>query len=61
MGQVADDACTLAEYAGLKPRTEFKASYEEEGMVIEQSLSEGEEVDMGTEIIFYVSSGADSQ
>ena len=26
VGQVADDACTLAEYAGLQPRTELKAS-----------------------------------
>lgn len=57
VGQVADDACTLAEYAGLKPRTELKASYEEEGKVIEQSIAKGEKVDEGTEIVFYVSNG----
>lgn len=57
VGQLADDACTLAEYAGLKPRTELKASYEEEGKVIEQSIAKGEKVDEGTEIILYVSNG----
>lgn len=57
VGKVADDACTLAEYAGLKPRTELKASYEEEGKVIEQSIAKGEKVDEGTEIVFYVSNG----
>ncbi|MDE5621088.1 MAG: Stk1 family PASTA domain-containing Ser/Thr kinase [Ruminococcus sp.] len=57
VGKVADDACTLAEYAGLKPRTELKASYEEEGKVIEQSIAKGEKVEEGTEIIFYVSNG----
>ncbi|MDE5771541.1 MAG: Stk1 family PASTA domain-containing Ser/Thr kinase [Ruminococcus sp.] len=57
VGKVADDACTLAEYAGLKPRTELKASYEEEGKVIEQSIAKGEKVEEGTEIVFYVSNG----
>ncbi|MDE6502761.1 MAG: Stk1 family PASTA domain-containing Ser/Thr kinase [Ruminococcus sp.] len=57
VGQVAEDACTLAEYAGLKPRTELRASYEEEGKVIEQSIAKGEKVDEGTEIVFYVSNG----
>lgn len=57
VGQVADDACTLAEYAGLKPRTELKASYEEEGKVVEQSIPKGEKVEEGTEIVFYVSNG----
>ncbi len=57
VGQAAEDACTLAEYAGLKPKTELKASYEEEGKVIEQSIAKGEKVDEGTEIIFYVSNG----
>ncbi|MDE6781523.1 MAG: Stk1 family PASTA domain-containing Ser/Thr kinase [Ruminococcus sp.] len=57
VGQVADDACTLAEYAGLKPRTELKASYEEEGKVVEQSIPKGEKVEEGTEIILYVSNG----
>ncbi|MDE6666002.1 MAG: Stk1 family PASTA domain-containing Ser/Thr kinase [Ruminococcus sp.] len=57
VGQAADDACTLAEYAGLKPKTELRASYEEEGKVIEQSIPKGEKVEEGTEIIFYVSNG----
>ncbi len=57
VGQAADDACTLAEYAGLKPKTELRASYEEEGKVIDQSIPKGEKVEEGTEIIFYVSNG----
>ncbi|MDE6834888.1 MAG: Stk1 family PASTA domain-containing Ser/Thr kinase [Ruminococcus sp.] len=57
VGQIADDAVTLAEYAGLKPVTELKASYETEGKVIEQSIAKGAKVDEGTEIILYVSNG----
>ncbi|MDE5584157.1 MAG: Stk1 family PASTA domain-containing Ser/Thr kinase [Ruminococcus sp.] len=57
VGQTAEDACKLAEYAGLKPRTELKASYEEEGKVIEQSIEKGTKVDEGSEIVFYVSNG----
>ncbi|MDE5862036.1 MAG: Stk1 family PASTA domain-containing Ser/Thr kinase [Ruminococcus sp.] len=57
VGQIADDAVTLAEYAGLKPVTELKASYEPEGKVIEQSIGKGAKVDEGTEIILYVSNG----
>ena len=55
VGQIADDAVALAEYAGLKPVTEFKDSDEEEGKVIEQSIERGTMVDVGTEIIFYIS------
>lgn len=55
VGQLADDAVTLAEYAGLKPVTEFKESDGEKGTVIEQSIENGASVDVGTEITFYIS------
>lgn len=55
VGQVADDAVALAEYAGLKPVTEFKDSDGEKGKVIEQSIEKDTIVDAGTEIIFYIS------
>lgn len=55
VGMTTDDAVALAEYAGLKTVTEFKDSPEEEGKVIEQSIETGTMVDVGTEIIFYIS------
>ena len=55
VGMIANDAVAFAEYAGLKPVIEFKESPEEKGNVIEQSIETGSTVDVGTEIIFYVS------
>ena len=55
VGMIANDAITLAEYAGLKPIIEFKESPEEKGKVIEQSIETGKTVNMETEIIFYIS------
>jgi serine/threonine-protein kinase len=52
-----NDAKAVAEYDMLKVRTEQKNSYEKEGIVVEQSLEVGSEVDEGTEIVLYVSNG----
>lgn len=52
-----DDAVTMAEYKGLKPKTELVASYEDEGKVVKQSIDKGEKVEIGTEIVFQVSNG----
>lgn len=52
-----EDAKAVAEYDLLKVKTEPKNSYEKEGMVVEQSIEAGTEVEEGTEIILYVSNG----
>lgn len=57
VGKLEEDAVTMAEYDGLKPVAEPAPSYEEEGVVFEQSIEPGEKVEAGTEIIFYVSDG----
>ncbi len=57
IGQTAEDACTIADYKGLKPTTEPVASYEDEGIVVGQSIEKGEKVENGTEIVFQVSNG----
>ena len=57
VGKTIEDATLLAEYEGLKVVAESGASYEEEGIVFEQSIEAGTTVEEGTEIILYVSSG----
>ena len=57
IGHTAEDACVMAGYKGLSPKTEPVASYEKEGTVVDQTPKKGEKVESGTEIIFYVSDG----
>lgn len=57
VGLKAKDAAQMAQYVGLKVRTEKKDSYEDEGKVVEQSIAKGEKVEQGTEIILYISTG----
>ena len=57
VGMPVDDAVTLAEYRGLKVKTEDVASYEDENKVVKQSIEKGEKVEAGTEITFYFSNG----
>lgn len=57
VGKTIDDASMMADYIGLKVKTEPEASYEPEGKVIKQSIEEGEKVEKGTEIILYYSNG----
>lgn len=56
-GKTVDEATTIAEYSGLIPVIETAPSYEDEGIVFEQSIAVGTEVEQGTEIIFKVSDG----
>lgn len=57
VGMTAKDAVALANYDGLKVKTERKDSYEDEGKVVEQSIAKGEKVEQGTELILYISTG----
>lgn len=57
VGMSAKDAAPMAQYIGLKVKTDKKDSYEEEGKVVEQSIPKGEKVEQGTEIILYISTG----
>lgn len=54
-----DDATRLAQYEGLKVVAKEKAAYEDEGIVVEQSIEKGKMVEEGTEIILYYSNGKD--
>lgn len=56
-GKDIEDAVAIAEYDGLKVKTDKKHSYEKEGIVVEQSIKKGEKVDAETEIILYFSDG----
>ena len=57
VGMDAKDAVAIAQYKGLKVKTDTKDSYEDEGKVVEQSIAKGEKVEQGTEIILYISTG----
>lgn len=57
VGMTAKEAAQIAQYRGLKVKTDRKDSYEEEGKVVEQSIAKGEKVEQGTEIILYISTG----
>lgn len=57
VGMDIENASIMASYAGLKVTTEPKASYKDEGVVIEQSIKAGEQVKTGTEITLYYSDG----
>lgn len=57
VGKTVDEATYIAEFKGLKVLTEEGASYEDEGIVFEQSIEPGETVEADTEITFYVSNG----
>ncbi len=59
VGMTAKEAAQIAQYRGLKVKTDRKDSYEEEGKVVEQSIAKGEKVEQGTEIILYISTGVD--
>lgn len=57
-GKTIDEATTVAEYLGLIVlEPEVGPSYEEEGIVFDQSIEPGTTVETGTEIRFQVSSG----
>lgn len=56
-GKTIEDATILAEFEGLKVDPQDGASYEEEGIVFEQSIEAGTTVEEGTEITLYYSSG----
>ncbi len=57
VGKTIEDATQLAEYKGLKVEPVPVASYEEEGIVVKQSLKKGEKVETGTVIKFEYSNG----
>lgn len=57
VGMSVDEASTLADYKGLKVKTKGVASYEAEGMVVEQSIEPNEKVEKGTEITLSFSNG----
>lgn len=57
VGKTADEVSTIAKYIGLEVKFETGPSYEKEGIVYEQSITPGTEVEKGTEIIFKVSDG----
>ncbi len=59
VGMTAKEAAQIAQYRGLKVKTDRKDSYEEEGTVVEQSIAKGQKVEQGTEIILYISTGVD--
>lgn len=56
-GKTQEEASLMVEYSGLIPVFETGPSYEDEGVVFEQSIAEGTEVEKGTEIILKVSDG----
>ena len=57
VGMTIDDATMLAEYKNLKVEVVKVASYEDEGIVVKQSIEKGEKVEIGTTITFEVSDG----
>ncbi len=57
VGKTIEDATKLAEYKGLKVKPVPVASYEEEGIVVNQSIKKGEKVETGTTIEFEYSNG----
>lgn len=57
IGKTAEDAVKLAGYRGLKVTTKSQASYEKEGTVVDQEPKKGEKVEVGSELILYVSDG----
>ncbi len=57
VGMTSEDASMLAGYKGLHVNLEPTASYEDEGIVVKQSIEPGEKVETETEITLYVSSG----
>ncbi|MBQ9956163.1 MAG: Stk1 family PASTA domain-containing Ser/Thr kinase, partial [Ruminococcus sp.] len=57
VGQLVEDAKTMAEYDGLIPVIETTHAYEPEGQVVKQSIEPKVIVEQGTEIILYVSDG----
>lgn len=61
IGMAAKDAVAIAQYKGLKVKTDMKDSYEDEGKVVEQSIAKGEKVEQGTEIILYISTGVNPE
>ncbi|MDE6775914.1 MAG: Stk1 family PASTA domain-containing Ser/Thr kinase, partial [Ruminococcus sp.] len=57
VGRTVDDAAMLADYKGLKVVTKDVASYEEEGLVVNQSIEPNSKVEKGTEIVLEYSNG----
>ncbi len=56
-GLPLEDAMIMAQYAGLKTRSQTRDSTQKEGTVVDQSIKPGEEADEGSQIILYVSTG----
>lgn len=57
VGMTIEDATMLANYKGLKVIPQDIAAYEDEGMVVKQSIEPEEKVAIGSEITLYYSNG----